>query len=213
MKAAARSFLAGAPPSRIRRDMAKSRAGAPEILFFPSARAWRAWLGEHHDSAREAWVGFYRKDSGRAGLTYPEALDEALCFGWIDGVRRKIDDLSYTNRFTPRKARSYWSDVNTRRANELIALGRMAPAGRAAFGARDTARTARYSFERATAAFDAALLARFRRHRRAWAFFEAQPPSYRKTATWFVVSAKQEATRLRRLETLIARCAAGERLM
>lgn len=186
---------------------------APKIIHFRDALSWRAWLAENHATAREVWVGFYRKDSGKGGITYAEALDEALCFGWIDGVRRKVDDSRYTNRFTPRKAGSYWSDVNTRRARELIQVGRMAAPGLAAFEARDAQRTARYSFERASATFDPKLVAAFRRNKPAWTFWEAQPPSYRKMATWFVVSAKREETRLRRLETLIARCAAGERLM
>lgn len=185
----------------------------PEPVFFRDAAAWRAWLKKHYDKEREVFVGFHRKDSGRGGMTYPEALDEALCYGWIDGVRLKIDAASYGNRFTPRKRGSYWSDVNTRRAQELIEAGRMAAPGLAAFEARDTERTARYSFERASAAFSPEHLALFRRNRKAWAFFEAQPPSYRKVATWFVVSAKQEATRTRRLETLIAKSAAGQRLM
>lgn len=184
-----------------------------EPVFFRDAAAWRAWLKKHYDKEREVFVGFHRKDSGRGGMTYPEALDEALCYGWIDGVRLKVDATSYGNRFTPRKRGSYWSDVNTRRAQELIEAGRMAAPGLTAFEARDTERTARYSFERASAALSPEQLARFRRNRKAWAFFEAQPPSYRKVATWFVVSAKQDATRTRRLETLIARSAAGKRLM
>ncbi|MBE2213430.1 MAG: YdeI/OmpD-associated family protein [Opitutaceae bacterium] len=185
----------------------------PEIQFFADACAWRAWLEQHHGSAKEAWVGFRRKDSGLGGITYAEALDEALCFGWIDGIRKKVDATSYTNRFTPRKSGSYWSDVNTRRAQELIKLGRMARAGLAAFAARDSGRTARYSFERASAVFGPEQLRVFRRNKKAWAFFGAQPPSYRKVATWWVISAKQEATRVRRLETLIAKSAAGQRLM
>jgi uncharacterized protein YdeI (YjbR/CyaY-like superfamily) len=187
--------------------------GTPQILFFEEASAWRVWLEKHHASVKEAWVGFHRKESGLGGITYAEALDEALCFGWIDGIRKKVDATSYTNRFTPRKPGSYWSDVNTKRALELIKLGRMAAPGLAVFEARDKARTAKYSFERASAAFDAKQLAAFRKNKRAWTFFEAQPPSYRKVATWWVISAKQEATRARRLETLIAKSAAGQRLM
>ena len=197
----------------IRSTMVKAMIKAPETVFFADSAAWRAWLERHHGSEREVWVGFYRKDSGRGGITYAEALDEALCFGWIDGVRKKIDAESYTNRFTPRTARSYWSAVNTRRANELVRQGRMAGPGLAAFQARDKGRTARYSFERDSAAFDAKQLAVFRRNRKAWTFFEAQAPSYRKVATWFVISAKQDATRIRRLETLISKSAAGQRLM
>lgn len=185
----------------------------PDVSFFRDATSWRAWLEKYHDSAKEVWVGFFRKDSGRGGITYAEALDEALCFGWIDGIRKKVDATSYTNRFTPRKPGSYWSDVNTRRVQELIKLDRMAGPGLAVFEARDKARTARYSFERASASFDAKQLAAFRKNKKAWTFFEAQPPGYRKVATWWVISAKQEATRARRLETLIAKSAAGQRLM
>ena len=184
----------------------------PDVIHFRTARAWRTWLETHHRTATEAWVGFYRKDSGEGGITYAEALDESLCFGWIDGIRKKVDATSYTNRFTPRKPGSYWSDVNTRRAQQLIAEGRMAAPGLAAFQARDSKRTARYSFERASAVFDPGQLAVFRKNRKAWAFFEAQPPSYRKVATWFVISAKQATTRVRRMETLIAKSAAGQRL-
>jgi len=194
------------------RDGAMRKGTAPTPLFFPDAPAWRVWLARHHDAESEVWVGFFRKDSGRGGLTYAEALDEALCFGWIDGIRKKVDAVSYTNRFTPRKARSYWSDVNSRRAQALIRLGRMAAPGLAAFEARDTARTAKYSFERASAAFAPEHLRTFRANRKAWAWFAAQPAGYRKVATWWVISAKQEATRVRRLDTLIAAAAAERRL-
>lgn len=184
----------------------------PTIVFFRSPAEWRAWLERQHAAAAEIWLGFRRQACSPAGLTYPEALDEALCFGWIDGVRKRVDATSYTNRFTPRRPRSCWSDVNTRRAEELIAAGRMAPPGLAAFAARDRSRTARYSFERATATLAPAQLAIFRKNRPAWDFFSAQPPGYRKVATWWVISAKQEATRARRLAALIAKSADGHRL-
>ena len=178
--------------------------------FFATPSEFRRWLEEHHATARELWVGFYKKDSGRPSITWPEAVDEALCYGWIDGVRRRIDDVSYAIRFTPRKPRSNWSAVNVDRVAELTRLGRMHPAGLAAFNGRAAARTGIYAYEqRAAARLDPAAEQAFRANERAWAFFQAQAPWYRRTAIWWVVSAKQEATRLRRLATLIADSAAG----
>lgn len=185
----------------------------PTLTFFPDAAAFRAWLERHHASVTELWVGFYRKDSGKGGLTYPEALDEALCFGWIDGVRKKTTPESYTNRFTPRKPGSIWSNVNIRHVERLIAAGKMHPAGLAAFQARSAAKTGIYSFERKQPAeLPPTLERKFRAAKRAWTFFHTQPPGYRRLALHFVVSAKQETTRLRRLERLIADSAAGRRL-
>ena len=180
--------------------------------FFVSPDAFRRWLERHHASASELWVGFYKIGSGRGGLTYREALDEALCFGWIDGVRRRLDDRAFVQRFTPRKATSYWSAVNTKRAHELTRAGRMHAAGLDAFARRDAAATTRYSFERAAAALAPADTKRFRANRRAWAFFQAQPPGYRRIAVHWVVSAKKPETRQRRLDTLIADSAAGRRI-
>jgi len=150
--------------------------------------------------------------SGRTGMSYQAALEEALCFGWIDGVRRRIDDESYSIRFSPRKPRSIWSLVNTRRVARLRALGRMRPEGLKAFAARTEARTGVYSFESAPRKFSAEFEARFRRKPRAWKFFESRPPWYRRTASFWVMSAKQEATRQRRLEILI-RDSGGGRLI
>ena len=156
-------------------------------------------------------VGFYKKGSGRPSITYGEALDEALCFGWIDGVRRTIDDESYCQRFSPRRKGSNWSAVNIRRVQHLIRSGRMHAAGLAAFEARDPGKGASYS-DRARVALTPELEAKFRADARAWRFFESQPPGYRRTATWFVMSAKRDATRLRRLETLMKDSAAGRRI-
>ena len=180
--------------------------------FFRSAAEFRAWLSANHAKASELMVGFYKVASGKGGITYKEAVDEALCFGWIDGVRRGIDDDRYANRFTPRKPKSYWSEVNTKRAKELIADGRMTPAGLAAFERRDASETRKYSFERDTADLDAAQRREFRADKKAWTFFSAQPPGYRKVAIWWVVSAKREDTRARRLATLIEHSRNGERL-
>jgi uncharacterized protein YdeI (YjbR/CyaY-like superfamily) len=180
--------------------------------FFPTAAAFRAWLEKNHASTGELFVGFYKKRSQKKGISYTEAVDEALCFGWIDGVKKRVDEDAYTHRFTPRKGRSCWSAVNVARAKELIAAGRMAPAGLAAFEKRDAAQTARYSVERAAAQLSAAQLKMFKADAKAWAFFISQPPYYRRVATFWIVSAKKEETRTRRLETLIASSAAGRRL-
>jgi uncharacterized protein YdeI (YjbR/CyaY-like superfamily) len=172
--------------------------------FFATQARFRTWLARNHDKATELFVGFYRKDSGKGGLTYAEALEEALCFGWIDGVRLPIDHESYTNRFSPRKTNSYWSAVNIARAKALQAAGRIMPPGLAAFERRDEERAARYSFEAKNAAFDAPSLKKFRSNRKAWAYFSAKAPGYRRITTFWVMSAKQQATRDRRLATLIA---------
>jgi len=181
-------------------------------VHFASAADFRAWLELNHATATELLVAFHTKDSGRGGLTYPESLDEALCFGWIDGVRRKLDAERFSIRYTPRTAVSTWSLVNIRHVERLTQAGRMAPAGLAAFAARDPAKTGIYSFEQRPQDFPPALKKTFRANQTAWTFWEAQPPGYRRTALWWVVSAKQEATQQRRLAQLIADSAAGRRL-
>lgn len=190
--------------------MAKS---LPRSTFFGTPAAFRRWLERHHDSETELWVGFHKKGTGRPSITWPESVDEALCFGWIDGIRKKLDEDSYTIRFTPRKRGSTWSAVNLRRAKELIAQSRMDPAGLAAFEGRDPKKSGLYSFEqRKTIELDAALLARFKRNAAAWRFFESQPPGYQRTAIFYVMSAKKEETRARRLDVVIAESAAGRRI-
>jgi uncharacterized protein YdeI (YjbR/CyaY-like superfamily) len=180
--------------------------------FFRSQSALRAWFEKSHDKLSEQWIGFYSKESGKGGITYPEALDEALCFGWVDGVRKNFDEVSYTIRFTPRKRKSYWSLVNIHHAKRLQEAGRMTPAGLAVFETRDEEAAKRYSFEQKNVAFDQALEKTFRTNRKAWKFFESQPPGYRRVATWFVMSAKKEETRAKRLAQLIDLSARGERL-
>ena len=181
--------------------------------FFSTPSTFRAWLTTHHREARELWVGFHKRHTGKPSVTWPEAVDEALCFGWIDGLRKRINETSYVIRFTPRKPRSTWSAVNIARAKHLVARGRMAPAGLEAFEKRSSERSAIYSYEqRRTATLDAAQTKQFRKHARAWAFFRAQPPSYRHVAMYWVVSAKKEETRARRLAALIASSAAGRKL-
>ena len=173
-------------------------------VFFATPTELRAWLEANHETEKELIVGFYKKGSGKPSITWPEAVDEALCYGWIDGVRRRIDDVSYAIRFTPRKPRSNWSAVNVDRVAELTRLGCMHPAGLAAFNGRAPGRTDIYAYEqRAAARLEPAAEQAFRANERAWAFFQAQAPWYRRTATWWVVSAKKEETRRKRLATLI----------
>lgn len=178
--------------------------------FFRSAAELRAWLEAHHADRDEVLIGFYKKGASKKGVTYAEALDEALCFGWIDGHLRSIDEERFQRRFTPRKKGSTWSKVNVRHVERLAREGRMRPAGLAAFEARTEDRTGTYAFEQARPVeLDPARAARLRAHRAASAFFEAQPPSYRRTAAHWVMSAKKEETRDRRLEVLIASSAEG----
>jgi uncharacterized protein YdeI (YjbR/CyaY-like superfamily) len=180
--------------------------------FFSSASAFRGWLEAHHATGTELMVGIHTKSSGKPGMTYPEALDEALCFGWIDGVRRKVDVHSFLTRFTPRKPRSTWSLVNVRHVQRLIAAGRMRPPGLKAYEARDEKKTGIYSFEKRPASFPPDLEKIFRAGKSAWAFWNDQPPGYRRTATWWVISAVRDETRLRRLVKLIEDSAGGKRL-
>ncbi len=183
-----------------------------EIIFFASQGELRKWLAKNHDRLTEQWIGFYKKDSGKPSITWPESVDEALCFGWIDGIRKTIDDESYKIRFTPRKPRSIWSAVNINRADELIKLGLMTAAGLAEFKKRDEERSRVYSYERKTAEFDHASLTKFKKNKKAWNFFESQPPYYRRAVIHWVTSAKQTATREKHLATLIADSAAGLRI-
>lgn len=182
-----------------------------EPTFFSSSSEFHKWLDRHHASESELLVGFYKKVTGR-GITYPEALDEALAFGWIDGVRRRLDAEAYTIRFTPRKPGSIWSAVNIRRVKELIKHGRMQPPGFRSFEARDEKKTKQYSYEREAAEFTAAETAVLRANRKASAFWDAQPPGYRKVVTFWVMSAKKEETRRRRLAQLIECSAKRERI-
>jgi uncharacterized protein YdeI (YjbR/CyaY-like superfamily) len=183
------------------------------IRYFASPAKLRQWFDEHHADARELLIGFYKKGTGKPSVTYPEALDEALCVGWIDGVRKRVDDERYTVRFTPRIAGSYWSAVNTKRAKELSKEGRMTPAGVAAFKARDPEKTKRYSFEREAAALEPAYERLFNANTAAWEFFQKEPPSRRRMLTWWIASGVKEKTRMKRVKTLIKACAEGRRLM
>ena len=189
---------------------ADSKAVAAAPRFFKTPADFRKWLEKNHDKADELLVGFYKKGSGKPSIDWPQSVDEALCFGWIDGVRRSIDEESYSIRFTPRKKGSNWSAVNVRKMEQLLKDGKVAPAGLAAYEARDEKKTAIYSYEnRNEAQLDAASERTFEANKAAWEFFQSRPPWYRRTATYWVISAKQEETRQRRLEQLIADSAAG----
>jgi uncharacterized protein YdeI (YjbR/CyaY-like superfamily) len=179
--------------------------------FFKTPVALRRWLAAHHATRAELWIGFYKKDSGRGGVVYRQALDEALCFGWIDGMVRGVDQASYMQRFTPRRPRSNWSAINIARANELIAEGRMQPAGLAAFERRMPDRSAAYSYEqRQTATLSPNERRAVKADPAAWSFFEAQPSSYKRTVAWWIQTAKKEETRTRRLAILIDCSARGQ---
>jgi len=178
--------------------------------FFRTPAEFSAWLERNHASAQEVWVGFHKKATGRPSMTWAESVDVALCFGWIDGIRKSIDGESYTNRFTPRRPTSNWSARNIGRVKELTAKGLMRPAGLAAFEGRADERSAIYSYEqRHNAKLAPGYERDFKRHKRAWAFFDSCPPSYRQTAIYWVMSAKREETRRRRLSKLIADSAAA----
>jgi len=178
--------------------------------FFATAGELREWLEWNHATATELFVGFYKRRSGKPSITWQEMVDEELCFGWIDGVRQGIDEISYSNRITPRKPRSTWSAVNIARAQELIRLGRMHPAGLKAFERRTDERSAIYSYEqRKSARLERGAERSFRANQKAWTFFQAQAPGYRQAATWWVISAKRQETRKKRLATLIADSALG----
>ena len=180
-------------------------------IYFASPAEFRTWLEKHHAKEKELLVGFHKKDTGKPSMTWPQSVDEALCFGWIDGVRKRVDDERYTIRFTPRKPKSNWSNVNIKRVAELKDLGRMTPAGLKAFEERETKRDYAYE-ETRSRAFTPEPEKIFRANRKAWAFFEAQPPGYRRTAIFWVLSAKREETRLKRLDTLIDDSAHGRRI-
>ena len=183
-----------------------------DVVFFESPSKFRRWLAKHQDSADELWVGYYKKATGRPSMTWSESVDEALCFGWIDGIRKSIDQEAYKIRFTPRRPGSHWSRVNVEKVAALIEKGRMAPAGMAAYEARDPANSGRYSFEREDAELSKEQVAEFKAEPGAWDFWASQPPGYRKQATLWVVSAKREETRARRLATLIDDSANGLRI-
>ena len=186
----------------------------PRPRFFATPEELRAWLEVNHEKAAELLVGFRKVGTGKPSMTWSQSVDQALCFGWIDGVRKTFDADSYTIRFTPRKPTSNWSKINLAKVEALRAAGLMRPAGLRAFEQRKPEKTGVYSFEqRETAALPPALEKQFRAQKKAWAFFESCPPGYRRLMAFYVVSAKKDETRAKRLERLIAESAAGRRLL
>ena len=175
--------------------------------FFRTPQSFRKWFEAHHDKETLLWVGFYKKGSGKPSITWPESVDQALCFGWIDGVRKSIDEISYMIRFSPRKSRSVWSTVNIRRAGELIQLGQMKPAGFAAFESRLENKSGIYAYEQRSVELPEPYAGLMKANEKAWLFYQSQAASYRKVWNWWVVSAKREETRLKRLHSLINDCA------
>jgi len=171
--------------------------------FFKTPSDFRKWLSANHAKSKELWVGFYKKGSGRPSITWPESVDEALSFGWIDGIRKAFDDESYVIRFTPRKPDSIWSSVNIRNVERLIKEKRMRPAGLKAYASRKEYRSGIYSYEQRPAELVEPYASKFKQNKAAWKFFQAQPPYYRKMMTWFILSAKLEETRQARLDKLI----------
>ncbi len=180
--------------------------------FFRSPADLRKWFDKHHATAGELLVGFYKKDSGKPSITWPESVDEALSVGWIDGIRRRVDDVSYTIRFTPRRPRSIWSAINIKRVEALTKERRMRPAGLEAFEGRRENRSGIYSYEQRGDTLVEPYAGTLKRNKAAWKFFRAQPPSYQKAANWWVVSAKKEETRLKRLASLVEHSERGRTL-
>ena len=183
-----------------------------EPVYFADAGEFRDWLARHHADSNELNVGFYKRGTGAATMTWPQSVDEALCFGWIDGVRKRVDAERYQIRFTPRKPGSIWSAINIAKVAALSAAGRMQAPGLAAFALRSEAKSRIYAYETRPAELIEPYASEFRAHADAWAFFQTQPASYRRTLTWWVINAKQEATRQRRLLQLITESAAGRRV-
>ncbi|MBK8805732.1 MAG: YdeI/OmpD-associated family protein [Bacteroidales bacterium] len=178
-------------------------------IFFPSQNEFRKWLEENHDKKTELFVGFYKVNSGKPSMTWSQSVDQALCFGWIDSVRKSIDHESYQNRFTPRKKTSIWSAVNIKKVEELIRLGLMQKAGLASFNLRTVNKSKIYSFENEEMKFPPEFEAQFKANKQAWEYFQSLAPSYKKSSSHWVMSAKQEATRLKRLNELIKNCELG----
>jgi len=173
------------------------------IIYFRSPADLRAWFEQHHQTAKELWVGYHKKSSGEQSVTWPESVDEALCFGWIDGIRKSVDETRYTIRFTPRRPGSTWSAVNIARVLALKEAGRMRLAGMRAFEARQENKSGIYSYEQRRDQLDEPFASLLQNNQAAWDFYQAQPASYRKAVNWWVVSAKMEETRLKRLAQLV----------
>ena len=197
-------------PRKAAPPRSRAAAAAADVTFFESPAALRKWFAKHHDAADHLWVGFHKKDSGTPSVTWAESVDEALCVGWIDGIRKRIDDRRYKIRFTPRRRGSVWSAINIARVAVLKTQKRMQPRGLAAFAERRENRSGIYAYEQRPLELAEPYRSVLHKDERAYAFFRAQPPSYRKRVTWWVVSAKREATRTARLAKLIE-MSAGEK--
>jgi len=182
------------------------------VTYFKTPADLRKWFKANHRKAQELWVGYYKKGSGHPSITWPESVDEALCVGWIDGIRKTVDADRYTIRFTPRRQTSIWSAVNIARMKVLTAGKRVLPEGHAAFGVRKENKSGIYAYEQRRDRIEEPYAGMLRKHKAAASFFDAQPPGYRKVIGWWIVSAKREETRLARLRTLIDACEKGKRL-
>jgi uncharacterized protein YdeI (YjbR/CyaY-like superfamily) len=182
------------------------------ICFFSTQKVLRKWFIKYHKTKRELFVGYFKVSSGKPSVTWSQSVDEALCFGWIDGIRKSIDAERYYIRFTPRNPKSIWSAVNIKKAEELIKLGLMKPSGLAAFNLRNEGKSRIYSYENSSISFDNSYKKKFKVNKQAWKFFQSTAPFYQKTTTRWVMSAKQEQTRLKRLNELITDCAHGRKI-
>jgi uncharacterized protein YdeI (YjbR/CyaY-like superfamily) len=181
--------------------------------FFRTPADFGTWLEKNHATTTELWVGFYTKDSGKPSITWPESVDQALCFGWIDGIRKRVDEISYRIRFTPRRRGSIWSAINIKRAKELVRQKQMRPTGLKAFAARIENKSGIYSYEQRSTELSQPYANLLKKNKAAWIFFEKQPPSYRKMIGWWIISPKKEETRMARLAKLISESAKGKRVL
>jgi len=180
--------------------------------FFRTATDFGTWLEKNHATATELWVGFYTKNSGKPSITWPESVDQALCFGWIDGIRKRVDEISYQIRFTPRRRGSIWSAINIKRAEELVRQKQMRSSGLKAFAARIENKSGIYSYEQRSTELQQPYAKLLKKNKAAWNFFGTQSPSYRKMVGWWIISAKKEETRMARLAKLVGESAKGKRL-
>lgn len=183
-----------------------------QLVFFPTQKHLRKWFEKNHKKEKELFVGYYKVSTGKPSITWSQSVDEALCFGWIDGIRRSIDDESYCIRFTPRNPKSNWSAINIKKVEELTMLGLMNPDGLHAFSLRKENKSKVYSYENPVIAFDSSFEKKFKVNKQAWKYFQSTAPSYQKTTTRWIMSAKQEATRFKRLEELIRDCTLGKKI-
>jgi uncharacterized protein YdeI (YjbR/CyaY-like superfamily) len=181
--------------------------------FFRTPADFETWLEKNHATAIELWVGFYTKDSGKPSITWPESVDQALCFGWIDGIRKRVDEISYQIRFTPRRRGSIWSATNIKRAEDLARQKQMRPMGLKAFAARIQNKSGIYSYEQRSTKLSDPYAKLLKQNKAAWNFFKTQSPSYRKMIGWWIISAKKEETRMARVTKLISESAKGKRLL